>query len=152
MSNEKKRKTQYNWKFKGNESDNFHEWFAKQDNIALSLKSLVEHHIGLYGTDSVLDPSVQKEMTKDSIILESLRGKNALVVNQELLSNNVIKTTSVEELTENGKKANGQKEAIDKSEKDESKPIVEKSVKQEQQEQPKVTSKVNFAEVNSSNI
>lgn len=149
MSNEKKKKTQYNWKFKGNESDNFHEWFAKQDNIALSLKSLVEHHIGLYGTDSVLDPAVQKEMTKDSIILESLRGKDALVVNQELLSNRVVKAAPVAELTEIVENTNKQETTIDESKKDESQPTNEQPVKKEE---PKAATKVDYGAINGSNI
>lgn len=149
MSNEKKKKTQYNWKFKGNESDNFHEWFAKQDNIALSLKSLVEHHIGLYGTDSVLDPAVQKEMTKDSIILESLRGKDALVVNQELLSNRVVKAAPIEESTEIIKNTNKQERTINESEKDKSQHTNDQPVKQEE---PKVATKVDYGKINGSNI
>jgi hypothetical protein len=86
MSSEKKRKTQYNWKFKSNETDEFYEWFENQDNIALSLRKMVYHIIELYGTDSVLDHHVDKEMSRDMFILEALRGKEALTVKDSILS------------------------------------------------------------------
>jgi hypothetical protein len=86
MTAEKKRKTQYNWKFKSNETDEFYEWFENQDNIALSLRKMVYHIIELYGTDSVLDHRVDKEMSRDMFILEALRGKDALTVKESILS------------------------------------------------------------------
>ncbi|RAS76220.1 hypothetical protein [Priestia endophytica] len=86
MTNEKKRKTQYNWKFKSNETDEFYEWFENQDNIALSLRKIVYHMIELYGTESVLNHHVDKEMSRDMFILEALRGKEALTVKESILS------------------------------------------------------------------
>ncbi|MFP3728869.1 hypothetical protein [Priestia filamentosa] len=86
MTNEKKRKTQYNWKFKNNETDEFYEWFENQDNIALSLRKIVYHMIELYGTESVLNHHVDKEMSRDMFILEALRGKEALTVKESFLS------------------------------------------------------------------
>ncbi|MED4074041.1 hypothetical protein [Priestia endophytica] len=86
MTNEKKRKTQYNWKFKSNETDEFYEWFENQDNIALSLRKIVYHMIELYGTKSVLNHHVDKEMSRDMFILEALRGKEALTVKESILS------------------------------------------------------------------
>ncbi|KYG30783.1 hypothetical protein ACU3L3_14060 [Priestia endophytica] len=86
MTNEKKRKTQYNWKFKSNETDEFYDWFENQDNIALSLRKIVYHMIELYGTESVLNHHVDKEMSRDMFILEALRGKEALTVKESILS------------------------------------------------------------------
>ncbi|MCY8231766.1 hypothetical protein [Priestia endophytica] len=86
MMNEKKRKTQYNWKFKSNETDEFYEWFENQDNIALSLRKIVYHMIELYGTESVLNHHVDKEISRDMFILEALRGKDALTVKESILS------------------------------------------------------------------
>lgn len=86
MTNEKKRKTQYNWKFKSNETDEFYEWFENQDNIALSLRKIVYHMIELYGTESVLNHHIDKEMSRDMFILEALRGKEALTVKESILS------------------------------------------------------------------
>ncbi|UOE62410.1 hypothetical protein HPB58_09615 [Priestia filamentosa] len=86
MTNEKKRKTQYNWKFKNNETDEFYEWFENQDNIALSLRKIVYHMIELYGTESVLNHHVDKEMSRDMFILEALRGKEALTVKESIVS------------------------------------------------------------------
>ncbi|MED3729567.1 hypothetical protein [Priestia filamentosa] len=86
MTNEKKRKTQYNWKFKSNETDEFYEWFENQDNIALSLRKIVYHMIELYGTESVLNHHVDKEMSRDMFILEALRGKDTLTVKESILS------------------------------------------------------------------
>ena len=86
MTNEKKRKTQYNWKFKSNETDEFYDWFENQDNIALSLRKIVYHMIELYGTESVLNHHVDKEMSRDMFILEALRGKDTLTVKESILS------------------------------------------------------------------
>ncbi|RJS62981.1 hypothetical protein [Priestia filamentosa] len=86
MTNVKKRKTQYNWKFKSNETDEFYEWFENQDNIALSLRKIVYHMIELYGTESVLNHNVDKEMSRDMFILEALRGKDTLTVKEGILS------------------------------------------------------------------
>ncbi|MBG9810110.1 hypothetical protein ABD68_00285 [Bacillus endophyticus] len=85
MTNEKKRKTQYNWKFKSNETDEFYKWFENQDNIALSLRKIVYHMIELYGTESVLNHHVDKEMSRDMFILEALRGKDTLTVKESIL-------------------------------------------------------------------
>jgi len=86
MTNEKKRKTQYNWKFKSNETDEFYDWFENQDNIALSLRKIVYHMIELYGTESVLNHHIDKEMSRDMFILEALRGKDTLTVKESILS------------------------------------------------------------------
>lgn len=78
MTKDKKQRTQYNWKFKDNESESFYEWFNNQDNISSSLRNMVYHMIDLYGTQDILDPATQKQIVKDSLLLESFRGQNVL--------------------------------------------------------------------------
>lgn len=86
MTKDKKPRTQYNWKFKENESKEFYEWFNNQDNISSSLRNMVYHIIELYGTNDILDPSIQKQFVKDSLILESLKGQqNVLNVNPNMV-------------------------------------------------------------------
>ena len=85
MAKEKKPRTQYNWKFKDNESEQFYEWFNNQDNISSSLRNMVYHIIELYGTNDILEPNIQKQFVKDSLILESLKGQNVLNVNPQMV-------------------------------------------------------------------
>lgn len=80
MAKDNKHRTQYNWKFKDNESDEFFQWFNNQDNISSSLRNMVYHMIELYGTHDILDPSIQKQIVKDSLILESLKGQNVFQI------------------------------------------------------------------------
>jgi hypothetical protein len=42
--------------------------------------------IELYGTESVLNHHVDKEMSRDMFILEALRGKDTLTVKESILS------------------------------------------------------------------
>ena len=72
----KKRRNQYSWKFRDNESEEFYEWFDNQDNIANSLRSILHHVIGLYGNGDILDPSVQRQLYKNTFIIESLKNQN----------------------------------------------------------------------------
>lgn len=85
MTKEKKERTQYNWKFKENESEEFYNWFDNQDNISNSLRSILYHVIEIYGNGNILDPSIQKRMVKDNLILESLRNKDVISVNHDLI-------------------------------------------------------------------
>lgn len=85
MTKEKKERTQYNWKFKENESEEFYNWFNNQDNISNSLRIILYHIIEIYGNGNILDPSIQKRMVKDNIILESLRNKDVISVNHDLI-------------------------------------------------------------------
>ncbi|MFZ0447152.1 MAG: hypothetical protein WAM95_21480 [Bacillus sp. (in: firmicutes)] len=85
MTKEKKERTQYNWKFKENESEEFYKWFDNQDNISSSLRSILYHIIEIYGNGNILDPSIQKRMITDNIILESLKNKDVISVNHELI-------------------------------------------------------------------
>jgi hypothetical protein len=85
MTKEKKERTQYNWKFKENESEEFYKWFDNQDNISNSLRSILYHIIEIYGNGNILDPSIQKRMITDNIILESLKNKDVISVNHELI-------------------------------------------------------------------
>lgn len=83
MTKEKKARTQYNWKFKENESKEFYDWFNKQDNISSSLRSILYHIIDVYGSNDFLDPAVQKQVFRDTFILDSLKNKDVLRVNHE---------------------------------------------------------------------
>lgn len=139
MASEKKKKVQYNWKFKGNESEEFYQWFENQDNIAFSLKNIVEQFIQLYGTENVLNPRIQKELAKDAIILEHLRGKDSLIVNQQLILE-VYKPNRIEQKNDNAV-------VIDKEEDKREKPIDTKEtleikasevVEQKNEKKPKV--------------
>jgi hypothetical protein len=85
MTKEKKERTQYNWKFKENESEEFYNWFDNQDNISNSLRIILYHIIEIYGNGNILDPSIQKRMITDNIILESLKNKDVISVNHELI-------------------------------------------------------------------
>ena len=85
MTKEKKARTQYNWKFKENESEAFYQWFDKQDNISNSLRIILYHIIELYGNEDILDPAMQKHLVKDSLILESLTNKDVFSINHELI-------------------------------------------------------------------
>jgi hypothetical protein len=85
MTKEKKERTQYNWKFKENESEEFYKWFDNQDNISNSLRSILYHIIEIYGNGNIFDPSIQKRMITDNIILESLKNKDVISVNHELI-------------------------------------------------------------------
>ena len=67
-------------------TDEFYEWFENQDNIAFSLHKIVSHMIELYGTQSVLNHHVYKEMNRDMFILKALRGKDTLMVKESILS------------------------------------------------------------------
>ncbi|MGG0383011.1 hypothetical protein HPB58_12650 [Priestia filamentosa] len=133
MTNEKKRKTQYNWKFKSNETNEFYEWFENQDNIALSLRKIVYHMIELYGTESVLNHHVDKEMSRDMFILEALRGKETLTVKESILSGGSRgKDASIPEKTSS---------SVQK----------ERSVNEELNK-PEAKSKINYQEVNPKSI
>ncbi|MCT1389837.1 hypothetical protein M4D76_16195 [Peribacillus frigoritolerans] len=83
MTKEKKARTQYNWKFKETESKEFYDWFNKQDNISSSLRSILYHIIDVYGSNDFLDPAIQKQVFKDTFILDSLKNKDVLSVNHE---------------------------------------------------------------------
>lgn len=83
MTKEKKARTQYNWKFKETESKEFYDWFNKQDNISSSLRSILYHIIDVYGSNDFLDPAVQKQVFRDTFILDSLKNKDVLSVNHE---------------------------------------------------------------------
>ncbi|AZV45658.1 hypothetical protein BAOM_p005 (plasmid) [Peribacillus asahii] len=85
MAEEKKARSQYNWKFKENESKEFYEWFDNQDNIASSLRSVLYHIIELYGNENFLEPTIQKQMFKNAFIFESLKNKDVLSVNHEMI-------------------------------------------------------------------
>ena len=85
MTKEKKIRPQYNWKFKETESEEFYEWFNKQDNISSSLRSILYHIIDLYGSNDFLDPAVQKQVFRDTFILDSLKNKDVLSVNHEMV-------------------------------------------------------------------
>lgn len=71
-----KKRTQFSWKFREDESPQFLKWFENQENISNSLRSMLYHLIELYGTGDFLEPTVQKEIVKDSLRLEALKGKD----------------------------------------------------------------------------
>ncbi|MGQ3381145.1 hypothetical protein ACT6P6_24165 [Priestia endophytica] len=133
MTNEKKRKTQYNWKFKSNETDEFYEWFENQDNIALSLRKIVYHMIELYGTESVLNHHVDKEMSRDMFTLEALRGKDTLTIKEGILS---------------GGSAGKDSSILEKS----SSSVQEERPVNEELNKSETKSKVNYQEVNPKSI
>lgn len=95
MVKEKKPREQYNWKFKGTESEEFHEWFNNQDNIGNSLRSLVYHMIDLYGTTDILDPIIQKKIITDSIILQHFEGRDVLSINSKDIETTNSNSTEV---------------------------------------------------------
>jgi hypothetical protein len=81
----KKSRTQYNWKFKENESKEFIEWFENQDNISNSLRSVLYHIIDLYGKEDFLDPTVQRQVYKNTFTLESLKNNSQSNHNFDLI-------------------------------------------------------------------
>lgn len=89
MVKEKKPREQFNWKFKGKESEEFFEWFNNQDNIGDSLRSIVYNYIDLYGTGDIMHPKMQKKIITDSIILQHFEGRDVLSINS-----NDIETTN----------------------------------------------------------
>ncbi|WP_048882995.1 hypothetical protein [Bacillus sp. 445_BSPC] len=102
MTKEKKARTQYNWKFKETESKEFYDWFNKQDNISSSLRSILYHIIDVYGSNDFLDPAVQKQVFRDTFILDSLKNKDVLSVNHEEFGNvPYIKDKPNEKMPEN---------------------------------------------------
>lgn len=105
MAKEQKKRPQYNWKFKENESEEFYEWFNNQDNIASSLRSILYYIIDLYGNEDVLHPAVQKEMFKNNLILETLKNKDVLSINSSLISDYTPQNTDNHEV-ENSKEIN----------------------------------------------
>ncbi|USK72624.1 hypothetical protein [Peribacillus asahii] len=129
MTNEKKKRSQFNFKLKENESDDFFKWFENQDNISNSLRSVLYHVIELYGTENFLEPSIQRQLYRDTFLLESLKNKEILSVNPE----------TVESLAQNVEPENLEAEefyvseqiAADHEEKqeEEDSPIVEKPKK-----------------------
>lgn len=97
----KKQRIQYNWKFRENESPEIYEWFENQENISSSLRNMLYHMIELYGTADVLSPAVQRECLKNSLVLESLKGKNVIQVDSQIIEESQTiceqKTTSIKE-------------------------------------------------------
>ena len=73
MTKEKKARTQYNWKFKETESEEFYDWFNKQDNISSSLRSILYHIIDVYGSKEFLDPAIQNKYVRDTFILRFIK-------------------------------------------------------------------------------
>ncbi|MCF7625482.1 hypothetical protein CQ056_25900 [Peribacillus simplex] len=141
MTKEKKARTQYNWKFKENESKEFYDWFNKQDNISSSLRSILYHIIDVYGSNDFLDPAVQKQVFKDTFILDSLKNKDVLSVNHEEVGNlPYIKDKPNEKMPENI--VNSQENETVGSNK-ESKEDVQVKTKSHQKEKSSVFNKVN---------
>lgn len=103
-----KKRTQYSWKLK-EESQAFHEWFDNQENISNSLRHIVYHMIELYGTQDILEPSIQRQLVKDSLTLEALKGKSILQVDMQALgvsdfSSNQVTAPGVETIEAVAKK------------------------------------------------
>lgn len=86
MAKERKKRTQYNWKFRENESEEFYQWFNNQENISNSLRSILYHVIDLYGNGDILEPEIQKKLITNGLILESLQDKKVININHQLIS------------------------------------------------------------------
>ncbi|MGE7609669.1 hypothetical protein ACQKML_24155 [Peribacillus frigoritolerans] len=141
MTKEKKARTQYNWKFKETESKEFYDWFNKQDNISSSLRSILYHIIDVYGSNDFLDPAVQKQVFRDTFILDSLKNKDVLSVNHEEVGNlSYIKDKPIEKMPENI--VNSEENETVGSNK-ESKEDVQVKTKSHQKEKSSVFNKVN---------
>ncbi|MED4587863.1 hypothetical protein [Priestia flexa] len=87
-----KERKQFNWRFKGDESEDLMKWFDNQRNITSSLESILNHIIELYGTEDIMNHQTQKKLFKDSMLLESLKGKNVISVNEDLLQKTEVYT------------------------------------------------------------
>ncbi|MFD4931824.1 hypothetical protein ACFWMS_23550 [Peribacillus butanolivorans] len=141
MTKEKKARTQYNWKFKETESKEFYDWFNKQDNISSSLRSILYHIIDVYGSNDFLDPAVQKQVFRDTFILDSLKNKDVLSVNHEEVGNlPYIKDKPNEKMPEN---IVNSKENETVGSNKESKEEVQVKTKSHQKEKSSVFNKVN---------
>lgn len=86
MTSEKKERKQFNWRFKGDEAPELMEWFDNQRNITSSLESILNHIIEIYGTEDIMTHKTQKQLFKDSMLLESLKGQEVVSVKQEVVS------------------------------------------------------------------
>jgi hypothetical protein len=78
MTKEKKERKQFNWRFKGDEAPELMEWFDNQRNITSSLESILNHIIEIYGTEDIMTHQTQKQLFKDSMLLESLKGQEVV--------------------------------------------------------------------------
>ncbi|MGG3801208.1 hypothetical protein [Metabacillus fastidiosus] len=100
-----KKRNQINWKFKVGQSEEFYEWFNNQDNIGQSLQMIVNTMIELYGTQDIQDYHVQKQIYNDIFVLQALRGKNVLGVNQDMINQTVnqneVKLKEIDTKTDN---------------------------------------------------
>ncbi|MBE2977741.1 hypothetical protein [Priestia megaterium] len=94
MSNEKKERKQFNWRFKGDESTEVMEWFNNQGNITSSLESILNHIIDIYGTGDIMNHQTQKQLFKDSMLLESLKGKEFVTVNHDIIAQPQVEKVS----------------------------------------------------------
>ncbi|CAI8917319.1 hypothetical protein [Priestia megaterium] len=94
MSNEKKERKQFNWRFKGDESTEVMEWFNNQGNITSSLESILNHIIDIYGTGDIMNHQTQKQLFKDSMLLESLKGKEFVTVNHDVIAQPQVEKVS----------------------------------------------------------
>ncbi|WP_154990863.1 hypothetical protein [Priestia megaterium] len=86
MTSEKKERKQFNWRFKGDEAPELMEWFDNQRNITSSLESILNHIIEIYGTEDIMTHKTQKQLFKDSMLLESLKGQEVVSIKQEVVS------------------------------------------------------------------
>lgn len=110
MTSEKKERKQFNWRFKGDEAPELMEWFDNQRNITSSLESILNHIIEIYGTGDIMTHQTQKQLFKDSMLLESLKGQDVVRVNQEVFSQ-----PQVEQISEVKSVENEASEVLDKA-------------------------------------
>ncbi|MED4455620.1 hypothetical protein [Metabacillus fastidiosus] len=142
---------QVNWKFKGTEPKEIYEWFDNQDNIALSLQVILNNAIELYGTKNILDHNIQKQMYKDTFLLQELRGEQVLKVNQDAINQvlnkegsrleseekqNESKEMIVSKEEDSKSKNDTSEEQISKDEKSKEQPLIEEDKDNEDDEQP----------------
>ncbi|MBT2281691.1 hypothetical protein J7E51_27945 [Priestia megaterium] len=71
------------------------EWFNNQRNITSSLESILNHIIEIYGTGDIMNHQTQKQLFKDSMLLESLNGKEIVTVNHDIIAQPQVEKVSV---------------------------------------------------------
>lgn len=96
---EKDKRKAISLRFKSEESDEFFQWMNNQSNLTVSLKNLIYHAIDLYGMEDFINHNIQKEVMRNSFILEAIKEEQDKPINPYIsnLSEGSVETMPLSE-------------------------------------------------------